>query len=556
MFSRFIYKKCLSESNKDAYNYTNSEGKTPLYAAIHNGVEVIVSHILKNTKVENYKNANSYLFKAIRMRDPKLVSKLIEWGVDTASVDDQGYNAFHILFANFNKMPSKCALIGEILLASNVPINAYNFDNWAPIHIAARKGNRDCIKWIVGHNRNSQHESKEQFEMNAKGKNNWSPLHIAVTSFTKFEEVILLLENGCDVFAKNNEFNIPRKVANSNYLVSKLLRQRESELLTAQLIDPLLNSSFRFLPTLHEEQDESMDKINDDKFATVTYVDDKIDTGRTKKISATDLHFMSDGLMDEFEEKRMEVNTINKKKRGNIHYYKDVLLSDTTLTEKYEALMQIKTLACLTDKHDEVESVIGELIGSIQLDREPNRTFFFEICKLVVVHQMTGFLGKLESICANMEKKGRTRECLELTDSLNLLRQQAKLSYRRYASAYNFSSRRTMSPKKGVMKSDANVLKIKSLNLKELVKHEENTVFDDNVSIKSDGSAQSDSFFDLGHFDSHVVGLPVANKYRFTETYDDNSSLQNDLPDDLVDTVRLDNKQREGNFIEFTDLIK
>jgi len=112
----------------------------------------------------------------------------------------------------------------------NPNLNISNHDNWAPVHIASRKGNKDCITWIINYNKQLRHQKKEIFDLNLKGKNEWSPLHLAANSY-KLEETYLLLEEGCDVFAKNVDNKIPRKVTNGNYLLNKLLKNYENSFL-------------------------------------------------------------------------------------------------------------------------------------------------------------------------------------------------------------------------------------------------------------------------------------------------------------------------------------
>jgi hypothetical protein len=60
-------------------------------------------------------------------------------------------------------------------------------------------------------------------------------LHLAVNGF-RFDETLLLLEAGCDVFAKNSDSKTPRKVSNGNFLLTKLLRNFENNLLQSKLL--------------------------------------------------------------------------------------------------------------------------------------------------------------------------------------------------------------------------------------------------------------------------------------------------------------------------------
>jgi ankyrin repeat protein len=83
--------KCLIDSNLDFLNIKNSENKTPLYIAIHfQRLDIIDYLLLKIAYPINLSNQHLYLHKAIRMRDPVIVKKLLDFGVDVNSLDDQG----------------------------------------------------------------------------------------------------------------------------------------------------------------------------------------------------------------------------------------------------------------------------------------------------------------------------------------------------------------------------------------------------------------------------------------------------------------------------------
>ena len=170
------------------------------------------------------------------MRNPELVKKLVSMGVNINSVDDQGSGCFHILFSAFTKQLSRCALIADFLLEKGATVNNYNNDNWAPIHIAARRGSKECLLWILSSNKILRKEHKEEFDLNLKGKNKWTPLHLTINSY-RLEETLILLENGCDVFARNIDSRTPKRVSNGNYLFTKLLTNFEMKILEKKYRD-------------------------------------------------------------------------------------------------------------------------------------------------------------------------------------------------------------------------------------------------------------------------------------------------------------------------------
>jgi hypothetical protein len=198
-----------------------------LYLAIHNNRIEITNLMLNKIDFSNVSSPHIYLHKAIRIREPILTEKLLDMGIDIDSSDDQGATCFHVLFNCFTKNFHKCALIGDILLTRGCKLNVFNMDSWAPVHIAARRASKECLLWIIEQNKNLCKFGKETFNLNLKGKNRWTPLHLSVNGF-KIEETITLLQARCDVFAKNSDGKVPRKVSNGNYILTKLLKNYEN----------------------------------------------------------------------------------------------------------------------------------------------------------------------------------------------------------------------------------------------------------------------------------------------------------------------------------------
>jgi hypothetical protein len=59
-------------------------------------------------------------------------------------------------------------LIGDMLLKNRAKLNALNNDNWAPIHIAARRSSKECLLWIISQNKNLKRAGLEEFDLNLK----------------------------------------------------------------------------------------------------------------------------------------------------------------------------------------------------------------------------------------------------------------------------------------------------------------------------------------------------------------------------------------------------
>ena len=225
-----IVKSLLESENVEEYlTVKNIENKTPLYLSLTKSNDLI-DLFLSKMKEKNIEINYTYLFKAIFMRNPELVKKLVNLGVKIDSIDDQGRGVFHILFNVFNNQLSKCVIIGDFLLSKNAPVNKFDNDNYAPIHVASRRGCKECLLWIISRNVYLAKEGREQFDLNLKGKKNCTPLYYTISNF-RIEETLILLEHGCDIFARNLEAQTPKKISSSNFVFSKLLTHYESIIL-------------------------------------------------------------------------------------------------------------------------------------------------------------------------------------------------------------------------------------------------------------------------------------------------------------------------------------
>ena len=222
-----VIKSFLESENVESYlNVKNQENKNPFYMAINKGNEDIINLFLEKYSQKKISLNYIFLFKAIRTRNPELIKKIINLGVKVDSVDDQGKGAFHILFTVFNKQIAKCALIGDFLLEKGAPVNNLDNDCWAPIHLAARKGCKECLMWIIASNKKLKSEGREEFNLNMKGKYNYTPLHLMIHG-ARIEETLILLQNGCDIFVRNMEAKTPKIASVGRLEFSKVLTQYE-----------------------------------------------------------------------------------------------------------------------------------------------------------------------------------------------------------------------------------------------------------------------------------------------------------------------------------------
>ena len=259
-----VVKSMLEGENGYEYlTIKNVENKTPFYYSMTKNNEIMELFLSKIKEKKIQLNYN-YLLKAIRMRNPELVKKLVYLGSDVEAIDDQGRGVFHVLFSMFNKQISKCILIGDFLLSFNSKVNKLDNDNWGPIHLAAKRGCKECLLWIISRNKKLRSEGREEFDLNLKGKQNWTPLHLTVFSL-RIEETMILLEYGCDIFARNIEAHTPKQVCISNFVFSKLLSYYEFLTLNKKYFIVLIES-MRKKNKKNNNKTKNNTILNDDSF--------------------------------------------------------------------------------------------------------------------------------------------------------------------------------------------------------------------------------------------------------------------------------------------------
>ena len=447
-----IVRSLLNTSDFEEYiKIKNEENKTAFYLTIQYKNEELISLFLSKIELTNFPVTHIYLHKAIRMRNPELVKKLISMGVNINATDDQGSSAFHILFDTFVKQFSRCALIGDFLLQKDCSVNPFNNDNWAPIHIAARKASKQCLLWIISSNKKLRSENKEEFNLNLKGHNNWTPLHLTI-NFFRLDETIILLENGCDPFIRNNNAKTPKKVCIGNYVFSKLLSNYENIVLGKKYKIDEEKMFVKCYTTVDDE--EEIFKFNKDKKINLNILKKNTDSKINKVLkfnsrnfdlkneSQTDNNFINEydfkikgsSISDKYFnlnnskstknnfsvklsqinnnekkyfnqpisfEREIEISENHFKEPENLNYLKDLLLNnDLSAYEKYEALKNLKL-----SKQD-IELTMKNLINNLDLDNNINISIISEICNFALSNVMTYLIPLLKQIEGNTQLKG------------------------------------------------------------------------------------------------------------------------------------------------------
>ena len=449
-----IIKSLLNTIDFEEYiKVKNEENKTSFYLTIHYKNEELISLFLSKIELTNFPVTHIYLHKAIRMRNPELVKKLISMGVNINATDDQGSSAFHILFDTFIKQFSRCALIGDFLLQKECSVNPFNNDNWAPIHIAARKASKECLLWIISSNKKLRNENKEEFNLNLKGQNNWTPLHLTI-NFFRLDETVILLENGCDPFIRNINAKTPKKVCIGNYVFSKLISNYENIMLEKKYKIDEEKMFVKCFTTVDDEEEIIKYNTNKDIQQNFNILKDKNNSKSNnnimklnsrnfdlKKEYKTNNHYMNEYDFKIKESSISDKNYLNNSKKiknnfslnssqrnyyeqkyfnppvslekenvfnenyykepDNLNYLKDIILNnDLSAFEKYETLKNLKL-----SKQD-IKSLMEKIINNLDLDNNINISIISEICNFALSNVMTFLIPILKQISNNTQLKG------------------------------------------------------------------------------------------------------------------------------------------------------
>lgn len=183
--------------------------------------------------------------------DPQMVLLLIRGKADVNQTDADGNTPLHVLMSVFDKGGKRAGAIGQILLRHNADCNMMNSDKWAPLHLAARRGQLRGICFVLSHidsvdpaclrgecSHQAAHKKSKSsrvrtctrvFDLNLRGGSHlWTPLHLAGHA-CHVPVVQILIEAGADVFLRNIDGRTARHVSRGNLAISKLLRKAEDE---------------------------------------------------------------------------------------------------------------------------------------------------------------------------------------------------------------------------------------------------------------------------------------------------------------------------------------
>jgi len=99
----------------------------------------------------------------------EIVDLLIKKMAEVNTIDKEGNTPLHYVMNVFSKGETKQRAIAESLVMSEAKPNSRNKEMWAPLHIAARKGMLEAIRWAKMINDILHELDLECFDFNAPG---------------------------------------------------------------------------------------------------------------------------------------------------------------------------------------------------------------------------------------------------------------------------------------------------------------------------------------------------------------------------------------------------
>lgn len=229
------------------------EGYSPLLVAVREEHPDIASALVRSGVDVNRGGGlfGSPLHVATVNFDPQMVNLLIRGKAFVNQTDADGNCPLHVLMSVFDKGGKRAGIIGKILLQNKADCNMMNSDKWAPLHLAARRGQLRGIAFVLSHLDTADaacqrgscgHEPEKKqayisrvrtcprtFDLNLRGGSHlWTPLHLAGHA-CHVNVVQVLIEAGSDVFLRNIDGRTARHVSRGNLAISKLLRKAEDE---------------------------------------------------------------------------------------------------------------------------------------------------------------------------------------------------------------------------------------------------------------------------------------------------------------------------------------
>lgn len=167
----------------------NPDGKTSLQLAEGKGYQTITDFLKSKESEKEKLRQNKALLDAAKEGNSKKVQEYLEKG----EIDYKNQNGWTALHYASNRTVDDLEFV-RFLVDKNADINSRNSDNNKPLHIAARNGHENIVKFFL---------DEKRLSVNDPGKDNWTPLHYAAES-NRVDVVRYLVEKKeANINAKN-----------------------------------------------------------------------------------------------------------------------------------------------------------------------------------------------------------------------------------------------------------------------------------------------------------------------------------------------------------------
>eukprot|EP00826_Nyctotherus_ovalis_P009313 TRINITY_DN12452_c0_g1_i15.p1 TRINITY_DN12452_c0_g1~~TRINITY_DN12452_c0_g1_i15.p1 ORF type:complete len:715 (-),score=107.45 TRINITY_DN12452_c0_g1_i15:48-2051(-) len=227
-------------------NAVSKRNYSPLGLAIKNRNAAAISLILKAGAKINCGGGpwSTPLQIAVKNFDLWVIKELLHRGANVNGAVYETFNTpLHALFSMFGRNPERAAVIAETLMLAGANPSLRNLEGWAPIHIAAKYNQIKAIEWITKWNDRLKERQGFDLDLYERDKKS-TALHIA-GRLGHYQLVMLLVQGGASLFARNVKVKTPRQYSIRSIVVYKWLVQAEHDALKRKL-----NKSFTISPKL------------------------------------------------------------------------------------------------------------------------------------------------------------------------------------------------------------------------------------------------------------------------------------------------------------------
>ena len=144
---------------------------TPLCIAIRESYFEIAKLLIEANADVNLGGGifGSALHLSVVRANLQLTDLMIKRGAEVNVIDCDGNTPLHFIMNVFSKSETKYRAIAESLVMSGAKPNSKNKEFWAPLHIAARKGQLEGIRWAKMVNEILLELGMEIFDFNLAG---------------------------------------------------------------------------------------------------------------------------------------------------------------------------------------------------------------------------------------------------------------------------------------------------------------------------------------------------------------------------------------------------